>query len=210
MRQLILNVSALSGNILTKKNLQDSNIELVSLDLAFLLVRPGYDFLLSLEEVSTYLQWQNFILSATSFVLDKNNNYTIKSVLDGKVYKYSYKELEALILKLKPEILVWPFSLSEEARKLFNQNNIKIVTEELACNKPIEDAMRGLFYEGSDIYSVLDENFTADLSLLANSCACMTCQQNFTRAYFVHLFQAVPMLCWRYLAIHNIFWLSKS
>ena len=72
-------------------------------------------------------------------------------------------------------------------------------------NQPAKDARLGLIYtfQGKSTYLITDKQYEMDFSILDSACACPACKDGFTRAYFHHLYVHTPLLCQRWLVMHN-------
>ncbi|PJD93418.1 MAG: hypothetical protein CK424_02520 [Legionella sp.] len=79
-----------------------------------------------------------------------------------------------------------------------------------ASDKPAADAYHGLVYEEHGTITISEKQFATQFELLDSKCTCSTCKQGFTRAYLHHLFHSTPLLCQRFLIIHNMTWFQKA
>ena len=98
----------------------------------------------------------------------------------------------------------WDISTNRELYIIGENNNCKLSTY-LESNQPALDACNGVIYTSNDKYNLLDPSMATQFTLLDDNCACVTCKQGFTKAYFHHLLQHTPLLCQRFLIQHNVY-----
>ncbi len=98
-----------AGRCLTTENWQDAGVQVVSLHLAELLMKPGYDFLSTLKSLATYVGWPStLVLNATLPSANAAGRYSIRSQYDGRRIEHSVQEMIAIIATLQPTTLVLP------------------------------------------------------------------------------------------------------
>jgi Queuine tRNA-ribosyltransferase len=125
----------------------------------------------------------------------------LKSIIDDskvifdKHGKYKLRNQSGLVIKFSAEDIY----LAKAQTTTNLKNNFNPSTE------MIDLAHSGKFYCGTEIFDLMQPEFTLDLQPLDPSCTCSSCQTTYTRSYLQHLHQHVPLLCHRLVAIHNIY-----
>lgn len=71
--------------------------------------------------------------------------------------------------------------------------------------RPLKDAYDGWLYTAKGTVNLTAPAMANQFSVIDASCACPTCEQEFTCAYLHHLLQHTPLLCHRYLIQHNVY-----
>lgn len=74
----------------------------------------------------------------------------------------------------------------------------------IETDRPAADAVQGIVYNQNGHIAVLESKMAMDFAIIAPDCACTSCSQGLTRAYFHHLLQHTPLLCQRFLLEHNL------
>jgi queuine tRNA-ribosyltransferase len=98
-----------AGLCLTEANWAAAGISSASFYLSALLMKPGYDCLMALPDLASYVGWkQRLILNASLPKKRSSDHYTVRSVYDGRSMSYSCDEISALITQLKPDVVVLP------------------------------------------------------------------------------------------------------
>lgn len=174
---IIPNITTTSGMILTMQDWLYLGVEEVYADLAALLTKPGYDVLKQLGPLKRYWGWQG------KLTLNINQVHTIRSPFNGEKLRFSEAEIDALVSILKPDTITHD--------------------ETVRTNPAAEDAIAGLVYTNEGKVSLQDVRFEKDFQVLDDNCVCEACSQGLTRAYLHHLYQATPLLCKRWLVMHN-------
>lgn len=179
------NLTKPSGQALTTENWLSIGIETISCDLQSLLVKPGFSVLQKQGHLKNYWAWPGkLILNCT----DVNQ---FKSPINGQTLKFTPDAIESLIEIIQPD---------EVTHLPNNQGNL-----------PAEDALNGKIYTAQNgCFSIEDSSVTLDFALLDASCKCPACGAGLTRAYFHHLFKHTPLLCHRWLIMHNYYVIRNS
>lgn len=86
---------------------------------------------------------------------------------------------------------------------------LQIDADFIESNQPADDAMRGLLYQRSGSFDILDAGQVNQHEVIDPSCCCITCSSCLTRASLHHLLQNTPLLCQRFLIQHNI-WQARQ
>ncbi len=98
-----------AGRSLTVANWEEVDVNTVAYNLASLLMKPGMDLLRSLPDLKTYTGWSsNLVLNAAMPDMNRDGRYTIRSDYDGSRSHYSPDDIIALILQLKPQMVLLP------------------------------------------------------------------------------------------------------
>jgi len=122
-------LTSLAGTCLTSQNWQDVGINMASFYLDELLMKPGFDLLNTLPDLSSYVAWSSYlVLNATLPKINSEGIYKINSHYDGRVISLSEDDLIKLIANLKPNMVILPSSISQEKLNLYSEllNNISI------------------------------------------------------------------------------------
>ncbi|MDX2346037.1 MAG: hypothetical protein QNK11_04115 [Legionella sp.] len=177
-----------SGQVLTAADWTAAGVHTASCDLAALLVKPGIKFLKNLDNIKQYWNWPDKLLLNTAGLLpNKSGMIQIRSAFDGRKLNFTVEEITALIQQLKPD----------------SDNSFKV------NNAPSEDALNGVVYTSAPadkprgVGSIQDISNTQNFSVLDQNCGCPACKADLTRAYFHHLYVHTPLLCHRWLVMHN-------
>jgi queuine tRNA-ribosyltransferase len=232
-QQFVPILSTEAGRCLTMANWQDAGIRTVACDLASLLVKPGPELLNNIADLATYIGWQGeVVLNAAMPEPDKEGVYTLHSGYDGSRKRYMLDEIVLFIARLKPDKVllpkrvgsawqslpevIMPFFVSadlpEHAQRPYgvyfiDEEGISFSTAEvqyIASNAPARDACQGMVYGKDEIFSLKDHSQRMDFRVIDEDCRCSTCEQKLTRAYLHHLFEQTPLLCQRFLVLHNV------
>ena len=98
-----------AGACLTAKNWDEVGVKTGSYHLASLLLKPGYDFMTSLPDLSAYTGWQKtVVLNASLPKPDGEGVYKLRSPYDGSYVRHTIDEILALITHLRPEMVIFP------------------------------------------------------------------------------------------------------
>ncbi len=181
----IPNLTHPSGQVLTTADWTAAGVNIATCDLSALLIKPGIKYLSQLKNLKQYWHWPGQLLLNTSDLLrNKAGMIQIRSLFDGRILKFTEEEIAALIQHLKSDDI---------AEDNFKENNA-----------PSEDALKGVIYTSENTtFSIQDKKNELDFLMLDQNCACPACQAKLTRAYFHHLYVHTPLLCHRWLIIHN-------
>lgn len=86
----------------------------------------------------------------------------------------------------------------------------------LDCNSPFIEtslpallSMEGQVITDAGTIDLTDRRYEYDMTPIDDACACSTCVTKMTKAYLHHLYQQTPLLCYRYLMMHNCYFLQK-
>ncbi|WP_133131173.1 tRNA-guanine transglycosylase [Legionella yabuuchiae] len=153
--QFVPIISTEAGSALTAESWANSGIQLLSCSLETLLMKPGYDALLTLPSLKNYLGAPTQIVLNASLPQGKRNVcYTVRSTYDGKITRLSLEQLITLACSLEPDILILP---------TLSRSQFESIQSLLPNHKPI-------FLSLSDsklppqfgYYQQVDENESAD------------------------------------------------
>lgn len=98
-----------AGSCLTSANWQEANVQTVSFHLMSLLLKPGYEVLKSLADLSAYTGWQHpYVLNATFPAVSRDGIYKFRSPYDGSHVSYTVNEILDLINHLQPALVILP------------------------------------------------------------------------------------------------------
>jgi queuine tRNA-ribosyltransferase len=194
-----------AGAVLTVSDWVSIDVKLASCDLSDLLLKPGIAVLKQLDCLKTYWDWPGeLVLNALSLPNHSSGQCVIRSKYDGSILRFTYEEILALIRHLNPDYVALPAYLLSLTTQKFPDILEKCI-EYSECDKPGQDALKGLMYTSSDqrTFLITDKKYAMDFSVMDDACACPACADGFTRAYFHHLYAHTPLLCQRWLVMHN-------
>lgn len=98
-----------AGMCLTTANWQEVGVTAAAFHLESLLMKPGNDFLRTLDKLATYVAWnEQLVLNASLPPINSAGFYALRSQYDGRRSEYSIEEIEALIVTLQPTMVVLP------------------------------------------------------------------------------------------------------
>lgn len=98
-----------AGRTLTALNWRDVGVEFVSLYLDELLLKPGYESLITQAPLSLVNVWKgHWVLNASLNLDKKQSGFTIRSPYDGAVKHFKAEDIFSLFQKLCPNILIMP------------------------------------------------------------------------------------------------------
>jgi|TARA_R110002126_G_scaffold1177_4_gene7034 queuine tRNA-ribosyltransferase len=196
-----------AGKVLTVSDWLSIGVTLASCDLSDLLLKPGLAVLQQLDNLAAYWDWPGeLVLNALFIPNNAQGQCVIRSKYDGRILRFSYDEILLLIQQLNPEHVALPAYLLPLAAQAYPDIILKCVKYDLEhVNKPGQDALKGLMYASGDEldYLITDTKYAMDFSILDKACVCPACSDGFTRAYFHHLYVHTPLLCQRWLVMHN-------
>jgi queuine tRNA-ribosyltransferase len=206
-----------AGRTITVADWGLTGVNLVSCEFGELLVKPGFDVLNQLESLKHYWDWRGeIILNLASLVTNASGQCVVRSIYDGRTLSFSPKNLLVLVRKLNPDYVVLPAWLlplvSEDypdlVLKQLSQREGEVIYE---TNKPAEDALAGVLYtkQSERQLRLTDEKHALCFSVMDETCQCPACQDGYTRAYFYHLYVHTPLLCYRWLVMHNQ-WMAQT
>ena len=183
----IPNLTHPSGQVLTTADWALAGVSIACCDLKVLLIKPGIVVLKQLKHLKQYWAWTGqLILNTNDLLIQTSDRLELRSPFDGRTFVFKKQEIEALIEQLQPDVLM-------SSTLPYKENNI-----------PSMDALNGVIYCGQNqLLHIQDAQYRFDFRVLDENCKCNACIENLTRAYFNHLYQHTPLLCHRWLIIHN-------
>ncbi len=185
-----------SGQVLTIENWLAARVDIVSCDLAALLLKPGVDVLKNLKNLKQYWSWPGkILLNLSNLSLNAKKQCRIRSVFDGRILSFSKAEIIMLVTALKPDYI----TASKDFEEL--EGKAHALKEN---NQPAEDALEGIIYTKTAQFFLRDKQYEKAFISLEERCKCSTCKAGLTRAYLHHLYQHTPLLCQRFLVMHNL------
>lgn len=202
-----------AGTVLTVSDWVSIDVKLASCDLSDLLLKPGIVVLQQLDSLAAYWDWPGeLVLNALFIPNNAQGQCVIRSKYDGKILRFTYDEILLLIQQLNPDYVALPAYLLPLATQAYPDIILKCIDYDLEhANKPGQDALQGLMYASGDEvdYLITDNKYAMDFSVLDKACGCPACSDGYTRAYFHHLYVHTPLLCQRWLVMHNN-WFSSQ
>ncbi len=79
----------------------------------------------------------------------------------------------------------------------------------IETDEPAKAALHGIVYNSTGKIDLTQDEARMQFEIIDADCACPSCVQQFTKAYFHHLLEQTPLLCQRLLIQHNVFWMAK-
>ncbi len=213
MTQLVPYRSTPAGACLTNDNWYALGITMIAYDCAEWVMKPGLAYFPGLETIHEFLGWtQDVLLDARTLTPHAHGGFRIKSHYDGATHHFTETDFWALIDRLQPTVLLLPKGM------IFLESYLKRAVSKIIwdcesegydlSDKPSADGYQGRIYraESSVIrtVSILDTVFSEHFAPIDSACICPTCQQGLTCAYLHYLYQSTPLLCQRYLIMHNV------
>lgn len=209
-------ITTAAAACLTQDNWHELNIQYAICSLEHILVKPGLAFWQNGISLKTYLAWDKTLFLDVSG-LDLHKDVVIKSPYDGARIKINLDQLWTLVEQLQPDTVLLPAGISApnipSSVITHTENGIRfdfLGQSFFASDCPAQDAMQGIIYHKDGHYSLQDAKYAMDFELLDETCLCPSCQQSFTRAYLHHLLQSTPLLCQRFLLMHNVFYIENG
>jgi len=194
-----------TGAVLTVSDWASIDVKLASCDLSDLLLKPGIEVLKQINNLKTYWHWPGeLVLNARTLLNNVAEQCVIRSKYDGKILTFTYEQILSLIQHLSPDYVALPAYLVSLTEQAYPDILMKSVEYD-ENNKSGTDALQGLIYTSSNqnMLCITDKKYAMDFSVMDESCACPACADGFTRAYFHHLYVHTPLLCQRWLVMHN-------
>ncbi len=152
-----------AGGCMTAANWQEANINIASYELSSLLMKPGIDFLSMLPDLATYVGWQGALVLNASFAKrGVNGLYNLRSDYDGRRTHYSVEDLFALIMHLKPSMVLLPEGVWH-THKALCQSLAETMNLYLSVNDRPED---GESMQPHGVYFSYDEKTTPSSVML--------------------------------------------
>ena len=176
------------GELLPHRTWEAYGVTWLAYALEPLLFKPGIAYLETLPSLATYVGWPHkIVLEASSLTGNASGLIQRRSPFDGSLLSLTQDQLHALITALKPDAICWP-GAPMDAR---------------ITATPLQLAREGNFYLEGRLTSLTAAHLQQDYQRLDAACGCDTCRLGLTRAYLHYLWQAVPLLCQRFLAQHH-------
>ena len=111
-----------AGLCLTEANWKESGTNSASFYLSALLMKPGIEGLMVLPDLASYVGWQQRLILNASLPKMRSTaeQYTLRSIYDGRSMSYSREEIRELIIKLNPDVVVLPEGIGGDFSSLAN------------------------------------------------------------------------------------------
>jgi queuine tRNA-ribosyltransferase len=204
----IPSVTSKAGSTVTMADWCAVDVTLVSCDLGELLVKPGVDVLNALGPLKSYWDWPGeLVLNLMSLASDKAEHCSIRSDYDGRTLRFKNKEILMLLERLNPDYVVLPSYLISLAHQAYPHLLLKLLEHRLDAyetDKPAEDALAGWMYTSDTSgFLITDAKHARSFVVMQDGCLCPACEGGLTRAYLHHLNVHTPLLCHRWLVMHN-------
>lgn len=199
-----------AGGALTVSDWLSIEVTRASCDLSNLLVKPGMAVLKQLDNLKAYWDWPGeLVLNALLLPTNTSGQCVIRSHYDGRILRFTHTEILELIRQLNADYIALPSYFLPLVTQEFPEMLSKLVEndEEFYRNgdKPGQDALQGIMYTSCEKEHdcITDKTHALSFVPIDEQCACPACADGFTRAYFYHLYVHTPLLCQRWLVMHN-------
>lgn len=258
-----------AGSSITVANWEEASIHRASYSLQSLLMKPGFDFLVTLENLASLVGWSGtLILDASLPKQEALGFYTFRSIYDGRQIRVTADEIIKLVCQLKPAMVIFPEMNAEQrtmvwkslpdtvfpffplidgqddhnsprpfgiflSYKDYSLQPISLVKNKLCymagdidlpamhflkkqgiayiqSDLPAKDGIQGNLYTREGNILIQDPSMAMQLRVIDEDCTCPVCRQQWTRAYFHHLYQHTPQLCQRFLVQHNVYYCQHA
>ncbi len=192
-----------AGCVLTIADWEAIGVTHLSCDLGELLVKPGLSFLKTLGALKAYWNLScALVVNLTSLKQNAKGECSIRSSYDGRTFTFKPVDVIALLQTLKPDYIVLPDYLKPLANEGFQA--LSSLKDACETNQPAVDALNGFMYsKGTESFYITDKEQATCFLVLHEGCGCPACSEGYTRAYFHHLYFYTPLLCHRWLIMHN-------
>jgi queuine tRNA-ribosyltransferase len=101
-----------AGSCLTAKNWQEAGVQQVAYYLDALLMKPGLDYLKSLQSWPRYSGWEGpWVLNGSTLLATTEGHYLMRSPFDGTRIQCTQADMMAVILALAPQRVLLPRGL---------------------------------------------------------------------------------------------------
>jgi queuine tRNA-ribosyltransferase len=104
-------VTSDAGHCMTGKNWQEIGINTLAYHLSSLLIKPGYDFLMTLPNLAAYVGWSETIILNASMPKEQQGKFVLRSPFDGTRSTHSMDDVMQLVAKLAPQYVVLPIGV---------------------------------------------------------------------------------------------------
>lgn len=222
-----------ASSCLTNQDLILAGVDIISLSLRNLLIRPGLDFLRA-NNLRKYIAWdKKIILNCASLHIDSKKQFNINSETDGNKYVFDVDDIQNVINTIEADIVIYPkdidkkkcahqeyfeteIGVNNHSDRFYSGNftlenllNFKTDTDLYIENqRPSLDGYVGIFYRDMHEESILDDSWELSYTKLDKHCQCYTCFSEYTCAHLHHLFKNTPLLAQRLLILHNVFYIN--
>lgn len=116
-----------AGLCLTAVNWQEVKTTSIVLYLDSLLLKPGYDLLKKIPDLSQYMGWSGAtILNAAQLLANKEGIFTLTSPYDGSKLKLTCAQLIEIILHIKPNAVILPQKIVQAFPQIWDNWNESI------------------------------------------------------------------------------------
>jgi queuine tRNA-ribosyltransferase len=210
----IPSVTSKAGTTVTMADWCAVDVTIISCDLGELLVKPGMDVLNALDTLKSYWDWPGeLVLNLMSLTSDKAGHSSIRSDYDGRTLRFEDNEILMLLEYLNPDYVVLPSYLVSLAHQTCPNLLLKLLerrTDAYETDKPAQDALAGWIYMSDDSdFLITDTTHARSFVVMQDGCSCPACDAGLTRAYLHHLNAHTPLLCHRWLVMHNQ-WMAQT
>lgn len=199
-------ITSAAGMCLTLENWQRAGVVSGLFSLETLLIKPGFEVLKRWKDLRSYTGWHGRVLLDPILPLHpkKQGSFLLRSAWDGTQMPVDPLCLQEIIAHLQADEV-----LGSEQQ-----------TSYVISDKPAANALQGwvaytpdasvsvLSHQEPSWFLLSDSRLKTDQMLLSPGCACPTCKAGYTRSYLHHLVQQVPLLAYRFLIMHNVYYYS--
>lgn len=103
-----------ASSCLTNQELASIDVNILSLSLPSLLLKPGYEFLVKLEDMHNYFAWVNtLVVNGSELSASKSGKFQLVSAIDGSKCSFTAQQIVELISNLQADLVLLPSGLSD-------------------------------------------------------------------------------------------------
>jgi len=139
-----------AGQVLTAANWRDAGVNIASFYLESLLIKPGKDYLQTLQSVKTFSGWHgDVVLNASLPACNRHGRYLLRSPYDGSKVTCTLDEVLTLCMQLQPEHLILPKTVRLDAMPVFPDNTCPYIPIEIYPEN-IPSQTHGIYLSSAD------------------------------------------------------------
>ena len=155
-----------AGSCMTGANWREAGVNSASFYLSSLLMKPGYDYLSTLPDLSTYVGWHDHLVLNASLPPPRADGlFALRSLYDGSRMSFSLEDILALLVILKPTMGILPQCGSQQS-DVINQI-VEMLPETIVPFFPVADVPESnVFKRPHGVYFSYDKKTSSTADLL--------------------------------------------
>lgn len=200
-------ITSAAGMCLTVENWQQAGIVSGLFSLETLLVKPGFDVLKRWNDLRSYTGWHGTVLLDPALPLHpkKQGSFLLRSVWDGTQITVEAAYLREIMAHLQADEVL---GCDKQASYVISDKPAANALQGWVAYTP-EACLEVVSHLEPSWLLLSDTGLQTDQSVLSADCGCPTCKAGYTRSYLHHLMQQVPLLAYRFLIMHNVYYYSQ-